>query len=76
MEQDRMLTFAAVGRLLGVSSHTVAKLIDAGSLESFEPSPGKPRRVWESDLAEYRARTKKMKSCENRELSEVSKADH
>ena len=71
MEPDPMLTFAAVARALGVSSHTVAKLVDAGSLPAFEPKPGAPRRVWESDVLFYRQR---MKSSQNRELSEVSKA--
>ena len=71
MEPDPMLTFAAVARILGVTAHTVTKLVDAGSLPAFRPSPDSTRRVWESDLVEYR---QKLKFSQKRELTEVSKA--
>lgn len=60
-----MLTFAEVGKRLGVSGHTVRKMVDAGVLHAFAPEPGMARRVWESDLDEFRSKT----CAKNQEVS-------
>lgn len=54
-DQDKMLSFAEVARRLGVSGHTVADMVRAAELTAFTPAAGKHRRIWESELARYRA---------------------
>lgn len=68
MNDDTMLSFAEVGRRLGISGHMVADLVRLGELASFIPGEGKQRRIWESEVSRYR-----LTKREIRELCEVSK---
>jgi excisionase family DNA binding protein len=42
-----------IGRFLGVSRPTAAKLIDAGTIRGFRPPGTDRRRVWHADLIAF-----------------------
>lgn len=57
-ETDRLLTTGEVGEILGVSAKTVARMLDAGAMESLRlgTSERSHRRVRMSEALAYKAR--------------------
>lgn len=54
MTNDRLLSFAAVGRIFGVSAKTVGKWVDAKVLRPSQPTPEGRRFIFESEVARLR----------------------
>ena len=67
---DEMLSFAEVARRLGVCGHMVSDLVAAGELRAFEPSSGKRKRIWNSELLRYRQSKREL--CDLPELQKTS----
>lgn len=66
-EDDQMLSFAEVARRLGVCGHMVTDMVQSGQLKAFEPSPGKRKRIWSSELARYRQSKREL--CDLQEIA-------
>ena len=69
-EEDQMLSFAEVARRLGVCGHMVTDMVEAGELKAFEPSPGKRKRIWASELSRYRQSKREL--CDLHEIAGAS----